>query len=126
MGTVSVFKSKKTQKKLADDSKLLRAWKRWHRDQLDAVLAGPHAVIATQVMTFLEKMEMTPASANALLALMRGHCWQNVDANTRFVLLHEINTAITKLREKHGMPPIDDPLPGKVNAFLALCELLHK
>jgi hypothetical protein len=120
-----MFKSKKVQKKLADNSKLLRQWKRWHREQLDEVLAGPHAVIATQVMPFLETM--TPASGAALLALMRGYCWENVDPNTKFILLHEINDAITRMREKHGMAPIDDPLPGeKVNAFLALCEMLRQ
>jgi hypothetical protein len=86
------------QKELADNAYLLRAWRRWHREQLDTVLAGPHAVIATQIMEFLKTM--TPASANALLQLMRGHCWKDVDADTKFILLHEINDAIVRLREK--------------------------
>jgi hypothetical protein len=110
-------------KALADNSYLLRAWRRWHREQLDQALAGPHGPIVTHVMTFLETM--TPASANALLELMRGHTWADVDANTKFVVLHEINDAITRMREKHGLAPIDDPIAPKVNAFIALCQMLH-
>jgi hypothetical protein len=32
---------------------------------------------------------------------------------TRLVVVHELNTAITAIREKHGPPPIDDGLPGE-------------
>jgi hypothetical protein len=110
-------------KALADNAHLLRAWRKWHRERLDEVLAGPHAVIATQVVEFLKTM--TPASANALLALMRSHSWADVDADTRFELLHLINSAITRMREKNNMPAIDDPLPDqRVNAFLLIKETL--
>jgi hypothetical protein len=115
-------KSEKEQK-LADNSYLLRAWRKWHREQLEEARAGRHAVIVTHVMEFLKTM--TPASANALLELMRGHTWADVDANTKFIVLHEINDAITRMREKHGMAPIDDPIAPKVNAFIAMCQILH-
>jgi hypothetical protein len=111
------------EKELRDNAHLLRAWKRWHAGQLEEVLAGPHAVIATQVVHFLKTM--TPASANALLALMRGQTWASVDANTKFVLLHELNQVITRLREGAGLAPIDDALPGeRPNAFLLIKDLL--
>ena len=101
----------KKDKELADNAYLLRTWRKWHAEQLKQAQNGPHGVIVTQVVTFLEGM--TPASASALLALMRDHCWEQVDADTKFVLLHEINTAITRMREKNGRPAIDDPLPGQ-------------
>jgi hypothetical protein len=100
-----------TRKKLADDARLVRAWHRWHREQLEEALAGPHGVITMQVVTFLETM--TPASANALLELMRSQSWEHVDANVRLVLLHEINAAVTRMRERMSQAPIDDPLPGQ-------------
>src|SRR6516164_131121 len=31
------------ERELADNARLLRWWKAWHREQRDAVLAGPHA-----------------------------------------------------------------------------------
>jgi hypothetical protein len=115
-------KSEKDQK-LADDARLLRAWRKWHREQLEQVLAGPHAVIAVQVVEFLKKM--SPASASALLELMRSQCWASVDADTRFVLLHEINDAITRMRERNAMPPIDDPLPhARMSVFQTIKHIL--
>jgi hypothetical protein len=107
------------EQELADDARLLRAWRQWHREQLAEVLAGPHA----QVVHFLKTM--TPASANALLALMRSRTWSDVDANTKFELLHEINCAITDMRAQHNMPPIDDPLPHeRLSVFLTIKQLL--
>jgi hypothetical protein len=111
------------EKELRDNAHLLRAWKRWHAEQLEEVLTGPHAVIATQVVHFLKTM--TPTSANALLALMRGQTWASVDANTKFVLLHEINSAITAMRERNNIPAIDDPLPHeRLSVFQAIKQML--
>jgi hypothetical protein len=116
---------RKTQKEqeLADNATLLRAWRKWHRERLDEVLAGPHAVIATQVVEFLKTM--SPGSAGALLELMRGQAWAAVDADTKFELLHTINDAITRLRERSGLAPIDDALPDqRESAFLLIKETL--
>jgi hypothetical protein len=111
------------ERKLADDAYLLRTWKRWHREQLEEALAGPHRVIAVQVVEFLKTM--TPASANALLALMRTQTWSDVDADTKFTLLHEINSAISRMREKNDMPVIDDPLPHeRLSVFLTIKQML--
>jgi hypothetical protein len=113
------------KKRIAEqqNERVLRAWHRWHREQLDEVLAGPHAVIAAHVMEFIK--DITPASATALLALMRGHAWADVDMKTKLVLLHEINCAISRVREDAGLPSIDDPLPGQPpNVFLTIKQML--
>jgi hypothetical protein len=105
------------------DDRRLRAWRQWHREQLNEVLAGPHAVIATHVMEFIK--DMTPASASALLALRRGNTGAGVDMTTRLVLLHEINDRISRVRESAGLPSIDDPLPGQPpNVFLTIKQML--
>jgi hypothetical protein len=99
------------------------AWKQWHREQLEQVLAGPHGAAVAQVIEFLKGME--PQSAPALIALLREHAWQQMDADVRFVVLHEINTAIIKLREQSGLPPFDDALPHKRDTgFLIVRQLL--
>ena len=47
-----------------------------------------------------------------------------MDADTRLIVLHELNVAICALREKHGQEPIDDPLPGEPdNAFRIIKNL---
>jgi hypothetical protein len=40
-------------------------------------------------------------------------------------LLHEINRAITDMRVRHNMPPIDDPLPHeRLSVFLTIKQML--
>jgi hypothetical protein len=40
-------------------------------------------------------------------------------------VLHQINRAITRLRERNGMAPIDDPLPGQSdNVFRRIKQML--
>src|SRR5262245_50735454 len=105
---------KSEKEELADRAKLARAWRAWHREKLMEALAGPHGVIVVHVIEFLKTM--TPASANALLNLMRSQSWDGVDANTKFTLLHEINAKITRIREQLDKEqPIDDGLPGEAD-----------
>jgi hypothetical protein len=111
------------EKELADNERLLRAWRQWHREQLDEVLAGPHGAAVALVVGFLDGMG--PQSAPALIALLDQHDWGQIDHNVRYVLLHEINQTVTRVRERAGLPPIDDALPGqRMNAFLRIKETL--
>ena len=50
---------------------------------------------------------------------MAAHCrdWRGRSArliyyDTRLVVVHELNVALTTFREKRGLAPIDDGLPG--------------
>jgi hypothetical protein len=52
-------------------------------------------------------------SARELVDFIAAEDWNAVDADTRFIALHEINNAITKLRERAGLVPIDDALPSE-------------
>jgi hypothetical protein len=110
-------------KALADDARLLRAWRQWHREQLEEVLAGPHGAAVAVITGFLDGMG--PQSAPALIALLDQHDWSRVDHNVRYVLLHEINSKITALRERNGLASIDDALPHeRTTGFLIIRELL--
>ena len=59
-------------------------------------------------------------NAAGLVARIQKIDWRCVDARVRFVLLHEINSAVCALREGCGLPPIDDPLPPKLNVFFTI------
>jgi hypothetical protein len=60
-----------------------------------------------------------------LIGLVRIIDWSTIDTHTRHVVIHETSTAITKLREKQGMLPIDDPLPGAPpNAHQVVCKIV--
>jgi hypothetical protein len=63
--------------------------------------------------------------ARDLLAFIEAQDWTAVDAETRLIVLHQINDAITKHRERNGLAPIDDALPGeRLTAFQVIKNLL--
>jgi hypothetical protein len=109
------------EQELADDAYLLRAWKRWHREQLKAALAGVHGAVLERLMMHLKDLR----SARELVNFIATEDWSAVDAATRLIL-HEVNTAITKLREKSGMEPIDDPLPGQPDNAYRIIKALFE
>jgi hypothetical protein len=53
-------------KELADQARLLRAWKQWHQEQLDEALAGVHGAQIAELMVQLDWLELD--SAVSLLA----------------------------------------------------------
>ena len=94
------------EKKLADDARLLRWWKAWHREQREAVLAGPHGAVLGELFRMIRSLQhVRPVQ---LIGLARSIDWAAIDADTKLVTLHELNAAITRFREKRGLEPIDD------------------
>ena len=94
------------EKKLADDARLLRWWKAWHREQREAVLAGPHGAVLGELLRMVKNLQhVQPAQ---LIGFARSIDWIAIDYDTKLTVLHEINSSITKFREKRGLEPIDD------------------
>lgn len=115
-------RSREQDKKLADDAWLLRAWKTFHREELAQALAGPHGPMLERLMHILKDLA---SSQPVLLAFVRGVDWREIAHDVRFIALHEINTAITKLRERNGLCPFDDGVPGeRDNAFRVVKAIL--
>jgi hypothetical protein len=100
-------------KELADQARLLKAWRAWHAERLANAIAGTHGTIIAELMTLLDRLELN--STAALLDFMRRSDWSSVSYDVRLTVLHQINQAITRLRERNGMAGIDDPLPGQPN-----------
>jgi hypothetical protein len=112
------------QQKLADDARLLRAWRKWHREELETALAGPHGAMIERLMFILNNLARK--SAPLLIAYIRGIDWTTIDYPTRLVVLHEINVAITRLRERGGLSPFDDGMPGdRPNVFQTIRTISH-
>jgi len=96
---------------LEDNAKLLRQWKAWHAEQLEAVLAGPDGAIIAPVVEHLKILG--PSKVQTLIELVRAHDWSTVSVEAKFALLHAISAAIMRIRQKLRMERIDDPLPGE-------------
>ena len=112
----------KRDKKLADDARLLKWWRAWHREEKAAALAGPHARTLAELFRMFSSIQyVTPAQ---LVGFIGAIDWNAIDYQTRLTVLHEVNSAITKFREKRGLESIDDPLPGQPdNAFRIIKNL---
>ena len=109
--------------KIADDARLIRAWRAWHQEQLAEALAGPHGAQISELMTLLGRLE--PSSATPLLAFIRRSDWSSVSYDTRLTVLHQINDRITRIRERHGLSPFDDGVPGsRDNVFQIVRSIL--
>jgi hypothetical protein len=104
-------KSEKEQKKLADDARLLRVWRKWHREEREAVLVGAHGAALHELFRMLQNLKhVQPVQ---LIGFAHSIDWSEIDFNTRLVVVHELSAAITAFREKRGLEPIDDNLPGQ-------------
>jgi hypothetical protein len=115
-------KSEREQKKLADDARLLQAWRKFHREERDAVVAGPHGVVLGELFRMFKNLEHVQPSQ--LIGLTRTIDWAAIDYATRLVVLHEANNSIIALREKRGLDPIDDPLDEATNVFRTLRNII--
>ena len=94
------------EKKLADNERLLRRWKVWRREQREAVLAGPHGVVLGELLRMIKNLEHIRPSQ--LIGFARSIDWTVIDYDSKLTVLHEINSSITKFRDKHDLEPIDD------------------
>jgi hypothetical protein len=101
----------KRARERTDDVRLLRGWLKWHRDEREAVLAGPHGAMFERLLYILKNLR--PQSAPLLLGYIRGVDLSTVGYPTRLVMLHEIGRAIAALRERNGLAPFNDALPGE-------------
>jgi hypothetical protein len=71
------------------------------------------------------RRRLTPSSAPALLDCFERPNWNVVSYDVRMTILHELNAAITYLRERQGMPPFDDGVPGeRDNIFRRIKDLI--
>jgi len=113
MSDLAIVESKEPNKdeKFIQNERLLRAWKAWHAEQLAIALNGAQGAAVAELMVVLDQLKLS--SSAALFACLRRTNWTEVNPDVRFTVLHQINQTIARLRERNGLPPIDDPLPGQ-------------
>ena len=111
------------EKELADRERLTRMSRRYHAEQLEQALAGIHSDVMTRLMAQLEDLR----SARALVDFIAAQDWESVDVDVRMTALHQINAAITRLRERLGNgTPINDALPGQpLTAFQLIRAIIN-
>jgi hypothetical protein len=100
------------EKALAERSKQFSKARRWNKQELKALLDGPHGMQVKRIICFLNSMGIE--DGRLLLALLDNLDWlERADLHTRMLILGEIDDAIITLRVCNGLSPIDDALPGE-------------
>jgi hypothetical protein len=114
----------RAEKAQVDQKTQFVLWRKWRSERTDALLAGPYADAARDLIDLLARL--TPDGADMLIEAVTQGPWCNADSDTRFVVLALIDNTIVELRERNGLPPFDDPvLPdAPLNVFLRLREVL--
>jgi hypothetical protein len=112
------------EKKLAEREQTHRLWKEYRAERIGELLKGPYAKAAHELLVFLGTMTLTDGAA--LIDLVRRGPWCTAAANIRFEIISLIDAALTSQRERAGLPPFDDALPGEEpTAFLVIREMLR-
>jgi len=101
--------SAKAEKELRDAARLLRWWSAWHRERHGEALAK-YPDLAELFRVFQNLKHARPVQ---VLGLASSIDWSVIDYDTKLTVVHEFNTRVTALRERGGLEPIDDPLPGE-------------
>jgi hypothetical protein len=117
-------REKAKEKALGERDDLFRLWERQRRERIEALLVGPHGARARALIAFVQTMSLDDGPQ--LIEFVRTGNWHHADPDTQFEILSLINTAITALRERAGLLPLDDALPDEEpTAFLVLREMFR-
>ncbi|ACL56969.1 hypothetical protein [Methylobacterium nodulans] len=104
-------RSGEAEKKLREDEQLSKQYRAWKRAKLQALLDGPHGEQVRELDRFMRRMGL--ADGPALIARVEAAAWiQEMDADTRHDLLSLIGRRIVLMRERHGLEPFNDGVPG--------------
>ena len=95
--------SVQTEQDLRDEGKLLKQWRRWRRDKLEALLDGPHGREVREFVGFLNRMRLSSAPA-LIEQIEQAHWIHRLSESDRYDLLQVINARIVGLR----LPPVGD------------------
>jgi hypothetical protein len=105
---------------LEDRTRQLKRWQVWRQERLDRALAGRHGKALAKLIARL-RTDISDADL-----IEQAQSWRHADVGTRFLVLHLIDQAIIRRRERDGLPPFDDTLPGKPpSAFLIIRNMLE-
>jgi hypothetical protein len=98
------------ERERAGEAKMFRAWKKFHREERDPALAGPHGTALNELFRMFGNLQHVRPPQ--LIGYVQSIDWSAIDYATRLIVVHELNSAVTAYREKRGLEPIDDNLPG--------------
>jgi hypothetical protein len=102
-------REEKRNKALRERDTMFRRWRRWHLQQLEEARKGTWGEELDELLELLRTL--TAEDGPALIDLVQRQGWAGASSGTKYLVLREIDQAITRVREQNGMVPIDSSLP---------------
>lgn len=114
----------RAEQELHEEELLSKLYRKWKREQIDKLLAGPYGKDVRGIVSFMRTM--TLSSAPALIQLVERATWvKALGADDRHVLLGMIGRTIARIREREGLAPFDDGVIGEPHkAFHQIKDIL--
>jgi hypothetical protein len=103
-------RSKREQQRDEEQQRLSAYYCARRRQELDDALAGDDGAKLQALIAQLDTL--TLETIPQLAAFVRAEGWHTAATTTLFVARRLAGESIMKLREKNGLEPFDDPLPG--------------
>lgn len=95
--------------RLKEKDKLSAAYTADRRQRIQALCDGPEGERIKDLIRFLKRMDLS--SGADLVERIRVADWASaLPGDDRHLLLSIISGAIRNMREKNGLPPLDDPI----------------
>jgi hypothetical protein len=97
------------EKALRERDALFALWRTHHKAQHEALLVGPYGAAAQALIDFMKALSLEDGAL--LIEHVDAGPWREADADTRFIVLQLIGTALVRLREANCLEPYDDSMP---------------
>jgi hypothetical protein len=113
------------EKKLEENEELSRQYRRYRREMIDAMLDGPFGWDVRNVRGFLKKMGPGDAEMLVTFIQLQSPWIKSMPIDHQYVLLKLIGNGIARVRERSGLCPYDDGVPGEPpKAFEQIKQIL--
>jgi hypothetical protein len=103
-------RSRREQQRDKERRELSAYYRAMRKQELDDALAGPEGETLRSYLARID--QITLDSIPTLTAFVRSGRLRSASANTLFLALRMTSERIISLREKDGLAPFNDPLPG--------------
>ncbi len=97
-------------KREQEGERLSKGYRAHRQRELEEALAGPDGAVLRDLQAKL--VALTLETIPTVTAFVRAGGLRSTSADTLFLALRTTSESIISLREKRGLPPFDDPLPG--------------
>lgn len=121
---MTAAKASAADKALAERARLARNYNAAKRREFNELCAMPvHGPLLYKFNATLDHFDIEDADRMIAYVQQRNRAWlRSAPDEIRRAALHLISERIIKIRERAGLPALDDPMPGEDDDVFRLCR----